>query len=62
MCFENVEVLASIPHYYKRRIMESLEIEKFVDNLKKDDGLELKEAWIPVVRVIRNNSNSHTIN
>ena len=49
MCFENAEVLASIPHYYKRRIREALEIKKFADNLNKDDGLKLKEAWIPVV-------------
>ena len=62
MCFENAEVLASIPRYYKMRIREDLEIEKLADNLNKDNGLKLKEAWIPFVRVIRNNPNSQTIN
>ena len=61
MCFENAEVLASIPRYQKRRIREDLDIEKFADNLNNDDGLKLKESWTPVVRAIRNNPNSHTI-
>ena len=61
MCFENAKVLASIPHYYKRIKRETLEIEKFTNNLNMDDGLKLKEAWIPVLHVIRNNPNSHTI-
>ena len=61
ICFENVEFLASIPHYYKRRVREALEIEKFKDNLNRDDGMKLKEAWEPVVRTIRNNPHSNTI-
>ena len=59
MCFENAEVLACIPPYYKMRIREALEIEKSVNNLNKDDGLKLKEAWKLVVRFIRNIPNSH---
>ena len=61
MCFENAEVLASIPLYYKRRVREALEIEKFSDDLNRDDGMKLKEAWAPVVCTIRNNPHSHTI-
>ena len=62
MCFENAEVLASIPHYYKRRIREALEIKKFMYNLNSDYGLNLKEYWIPILHVIRYKHNSHIIN
>ena len=58
MCFENAKVLASTPHYYKMRVREALEIEKFIDNLNRDYDMKLKEAWAPVVRTIRNNPHS----
>jgi hypothetical protein len=49
------KVLATIPHYYKRKIREALEIEKIVNNINRDDGLKLREAWKPIVQLIKNN-------
>lgn len=42
ICLKNVKVLATIPHYYKRKVRESLEIEKYPNNINPDDGLKLK--------------------
>jgi hypothetical protein len=54
MCLEDSKVLATIPHYYKRKIREALETEKFA-NINRDHGLNLREAWKPVVQLIKNN-------
>ena len=55
ICIKNTKVLATIPHYYKRKIREVLEIEKHVNNLNQDDGLKLKEAWKPVLHAMKIN-------
>ena len=52
---ENSKVLSTIPHYYKRKIREALEIEKFTNNINQDDGLKLKDAWKPVVKIMKTN-------
>ena len=44
ICIKNTNVLATIPHYYKRKIRESFEIEKHANNLNWDDGLKLKDT------------------
>ena len=53
MCLEDAEVLETIPHYYKRKIREDLEIENITDNLNQDNGLKLKYAWKFVVHIIK---------
>ena len=58
VCLEDTKVLATIPHHYKRKIREALEIEKCRNNFNRDDGLKLKEAWKPVVHIFRNNHES----
>ena len=55
ICLEDSKVLEKIPHYYKRKIREALEIERFDNNVNRDDGLKLKEAWKPVVHHIKTN-------
>ena len=37
-----MEVLATIPHFFKRNIREVLEIEKHLNNINRDKGLKLK--------------------
>ena len=44
ICLEDLKVLAKILHYYKQKIREALEIERFDNNVNRDDGLKLKEA------------------
>ena len=53
--------MATIPHYYKIKIREALEIEKQANNLNQDDGLKLKEAWKHVVHAIKINPTSSRI-
>ena len=49
ICLEYSKVLAKIPDYYKQKIKEALEIERFDNNVNRDDALKVKEAWKPVV-------------
>ena len=46
--------LATVPHHFKRKVREALEIEKYPNNLNQDDGLKLKEAWKPIIKKLRN--------
>ena len=55
ICLEDSKVLPKIPHYYKWKIREDLEIERFDNNVNRDDGLKLKEAWKQVVHHIKTN-------
>ena len=42
ICLEKEEVLATVPHQFKRKIREVVEIEKYPNNMNQDDGLKLK--------------------
>ena len=44
ICLEKAEALATIPHHFKRKIREALEIEKYPNNLNRDDGLKLNDS------------------
>jgi hypothetical protein len=52
-CALKTQVLATILHYYKKKIRETMKIEKFANNI--NDGLKLRKAWKPVVQLIKNN-------
>ena len=55
ICLEDLKVLEKIPHYYKRKIREGLEIEIFYNNVNRDDGMKLKEGWKPIMHHIQTN-------
>jgi hypothetical protein len=57
ICVQDLRVVAKIPHYYKMKIKEALEIKRFETNINHCDGLKLKEAWKLVLQHIKNNSN-----
>ena len=44
ICLEKVEVLTTVPHHFKRKVSEALEIEKYPNNLNQDDGLKLNDS------------------
>ena len=53
ICMEKASLIAREEHYYKRRVRESLEIEKRDKTLNKDDGLKLNELWRPTINQIK---------
>jgi predicted GIY-YIG superfamily endonuclease len=47
---EDTRILAKEDHLLKRRIREAIEIIKNPDNLNRDNGLEISDSWIPLIR------------
>ena len=48
ICLEKEEVLATVPHHFKRKIREALKIRKYPNNINQDDGLKLNNSWKPI--------------
>jgi len=42
------------PHWYTRRVKEAIHIRLHRNNINRDSGIEIPEAWIPTIK-IRNN-------
>ena len=38
------------PHWYTRRIKEAIHIRLHPDNINRDNGLEIPEAWMPTIK------------
>ena len=53
LCIEDTKFIAKIDHYEKRKIWEALEIELQKNNLNRDDGMQISEAWKPVLNKIK---------
>ena len=47
---EDTRILSKEDHLLKRRIREAIEIIKNPDNLNRDNGLEISDSWIPLIR------------
>ena len=54
ICLEKSKLLATIPHHFKRKIREALEIEKYPNNKNRDNGLNLKNPEKRVVEILKN--------
>jgi hypothetical protein len=50
ICLEDTKILAKENHFFKRRVREAIEIRKHPSNLNRDNGLELSENWLPLIR------------
>ena len=37
------------PHWYTRRIKETIHVRLYPNNINRDSGIEIPEAWIPTV-------------
>jgi len=46
------------PHWYTRRVKEAIHIRLHPNNINRDSGIEIPEAWIPTIR--KHNSQSTT--
>ena len=58
---EGTKVITREDHCKRRKIREAIEIEKFLSNLNRDDGLKLSECWRPIIHHLRKNI-THTQN
>ena len=38
------------PHYYTRRVKEAIHIRLHPDNINRDSGIEIPEAWMPTIK------------
>jgi predicted GIY-YIG superfamily endonuclease len=47
---EDTKILAREDHLLKRRIREAIKIIKNPNNLNRDNGLEISDSWIPLIR------------
>ena len=47
---ERVEFTPRDPHYYTRRVKEAIHIRLHPDNINRDSGIEIPEAWMPTIK------------
>ena len=56
--WKEVKFIDRDPHWYTRRIKEAIHIRRQPNNINRDGGIEIPEAWIPTIR--KHNSRSIT--
>ena len=48
--WEKVNVVNRDPHCYTRRVKEAIHIRLHPNNINRDDGIEIPEAWMPTIK------------
>ena len=38
------------PYYYMRRVKEAIHVRLHPDNVNRDSGIEISEAWMPTIK------------
>ena len=56
--WKEVKFIDRDPHWYTRRVKEAIHIRLHPNNINRDSGFEIPEAWIPTIR--RHNSRPTT--
>ena len=56
--WNQVKFIDRDPHRYTRRVKEAVQIRLLSNNINRDNGIEIPEAWIPPIR--KHNSRSTT--
>ena len=56
--WKEVEFIDRDTHWYTRRVKEAIHIRLHPNNINRDSGIEIPEAWIPTIR--KHNSRSTT--
>ena len=47
---KEVKFIDRDPHWYTRRVKEAIHIRLHANNIDRDSGIEIPEAWIPTIR------------
>ena len=56
--WNEVKFIDRDPSYYTRRVKEAIHIRLHPNNINRDSGIEILEAWMPT---IRKHNNSRTV-
>ena len=48
--WKEVKFIDRDPHWYTRRVEEAIHIRPHPNNINRDSGIEIPEAWIPTIR------------
>ena len=56
--WKEVKFIDRDPHWYTRRVKEAIHIRLHPNNIDRDSGIEIPEAWIPTIQ--KHNSRSTT--
>ena len=48
--WNKVKFIDCDPHYYTRRVKEAIHIRLHPDNINRDSGIEIPEAWMPTIK------------
>ena len=56
--WKEVKFIDRDPHWYTRRVKEAIHVRLHPNNINRDSGIEIPEAWIPTIR--NHNSRSTT--
>ena len=48
--WNEVKFIDRDPHYYTRRVKEAIHIRLHPDNINRDSGIEILEAWMPTIK------------
>ena len=52
--WNEVKFIDRYPQYYTRRVKEAIHIRLHPDNINRDSGIEIPEAWMPTIKSSRN--------
>ena len=56
--WNEVKFIDHDPHWYTRRVKEAIHIRLHPNNISRDSGIEIPEAWMPT---IKKHNNSRTV-
>ena len=56
--WNQVKFIDRDPHRYTRRVKEAIQMRLHSNNINRDNGIEIPEAWMPTIR--KHNSRSTT--
>ena len=48
--WNEVKFIDRDPYYYTRRVKEAIHIRLHPNNIKRDSGIEIPEAWMPTIK------------
>ncbi|KAL9980357.1 hypothetical protein ACROYT_G008932 [Oculina patagonica] len=48
--WNEVKFIDRDPHWYKRRVKEAIHIRLHPNNINRDNGIEIPEAWMPTIK------------
>jgi hypothetical protein len=58
---QDVEILSTKSGYLDCLIMEAIEVDLHPNNINREDGLIISGAWKPIIRLMKEKSNSPSL-